>query len=358
MGRPDISVIVPVYKAAGYVGKGLQSLAAQSLAADRFEVICVDDGSPDDTLAVLQAHAAAHGNVTALGRAANGGPGPARNSGLERAQGEYLFFLDADDYLVPHALETVLTHARAQQADAVFYSYVLVQGADDGAYARRKDMDFLVADRDQRVANFLAGELDGSVIFSLVRRSLFTDHAITFPPGLHEDIPVIYRVHWHAARIFVLAEDLYFKRYRPDSIINSLGHEQIDGLLSALRDVWAFTRAQAPADLVASLLPRYRRGLVGAVVSLIEKALVYFPTDAERRLQYYSYILDNIVGHGDFAGMELPTQSKKDRIFTRFMQAFQGEADRTQALRRFEDIVGDGPVVDSASFTRNAGSFA
>ncbi|KAF0223960.1 MAG: Glycosyltransferases involved in cell wall [Rhodospirillaceae bacterium] len=357
MAPPDISVIVPVYKAAGYVGKGLQSLAAQSLAADRFEVICVDDGSPDDTLAVLEAHAAAHGNVIALGRAANGGPGPARNSGLERARGEYLFFLDADDYLVPQALETVLTHARAQDADAVFYSYVLVQGTDDAAYARRKDMDFLVADRDQRVSNFLAGELDGSVIFSLVRRSLFTEHGITFPPGLHEDIPVIYRVHWHAARIAVLGEDLYFKRYRPDSIINSLGHEQIDGLLAALRDVWAFTRAQAP-DLVAALQPRYRRGLVGAMVSLIEKALVYFPTDAGQRLQYYSYILDNIVDHGDFAGMDLPTQSKKDRIFTRFMQAFHGEADRTQAMRRFEDIVGDGPVVDSASFTRNAGSFA
>lgn len=119
---PVLSVIIPTFNRAGILERCLQQLAAQTLPADRFEVIVVDDGSADHTAEVL-ARAAAQIAVVHE-RQANLGPAAARNRGLQRARGEWVLFLNDDALLEPRALEIHLEeHARRGPRAAVLGSF-------------------------------------------------------------------------------------------------------------------------------------------------------------------------------------------------------------------------------------------
>src|ERR1700722_19431611 len=102
MTVPQISVVVPFYNNEDLLGDCLQSIAAQTFAD--LEVIMIDDGSSDGSAQIAQDKADADPRFR-LFRVTNGGPGYARTRGVERATGEYLAFVDADDMLPGHALE-------------------------------------------------------------------------------------------------------------------------------------------------------------------------------------------------------------------------------------------------------------
>ena len=103
---PRISAIIPAYNSARYVGRAIESVLAQSYPV--CELFVVDDGSSDDTAAVV----AQYGPSVTLIRQANGGPGAARNQGAKRASGEWLGLLDADDKWLPHKLEQQIAHTQ------------------------------------------------------------------------------------------------------------------------------------------------------------------------------------------------------------------------------------------------------
>ena len=96
-----LSFIVPVYNAASYLLECLQSLENQDLDAGAYEIICVDDGSWDESPELLRSFAAEHNNVVVI-RQENSGVAAARNAGLQAAKGEYIWFIDADDFLMPN----------------------------------------------------------------------------------------------------------------------------------------------------------------------------------------------------------------------------------------------------------------
>ena len=100
--QPLISVIVPVYKVEKYLPACLDSLLAQTY--QNFELLLVDDGSPDKCWKILQQYAAQDARVCIF-RKENGGVSSARNFGLEQARGEYICFVDSDDLVLPQYLE-------------------------------------------------------------------------------------------------------------------------------------------------------------------------------------------------------------------------------------------------------------
>ena len=121
--QPVVSVIVPTYNAGEFVAQCLDSVLGQTMGD--FELICVDDGSTDDTWAIVEERAQRDGRVAAL-RQANAGPGAARNAGLERACGRYVYCLDADDYLDRDMLAScvkALDDAQADMALVAFRTY-------------------------------------------------------------------------------------------------------------------------------------------------------------------------------------------------------------------------------------------
>ena len=111
-----ISVIVPVYKAERYLERCLDSLLSQS--HKELEIILIDDGSPDRSGAICDSYAARDSRILVIHQE-NGGPSAARNAGLERVSGEYVTFVDSDDYIEPDYCEYLLSLAVKHGADIV-----------------------------------------------------------------------------------------------------------------------------------------------------------------------------------------------------------------------------------------------
>lgn len=133
-----VSVLIPAHNAAEYVGDAVRSALGQSLR--EIEVIAIDDASSDDTAAVSVKAAQNDPRFVLLRRATNGGPGRARNCGLERASGEWIALLDADDRFAPERLERLLGMAEQRKADLMADNLAVStkRGASDGFPAIRE----------------------------------------------------------------------------------------------------------------------------------------------------------------------------------------------------------------------------
>ena len=114
--KTKISVIVPVYKAEAWLARCVDSILAQTFRD--LEVILVDDGSPDGSGALCEGYAAADSRVKAIHKA-NGGVSSARNAGIEAASGEWVAFVDSDDWLEPDYLERLADRLTGPDCDVV-----------------------------------------------------------------------------------------------------------------------------------------------------------------------------------------------------------------------------------------------
>lgn len=113
---PKVSIIIPVYNGREYLTKCLDSVLAQSYKS--FETIIVNDGSTDDTAEICNEYALGDHRIAVM-HVENGGPAAARNHGIEKSQGEFIFFLDADDFLEPDSLHALMDAQKQYQADLV-----------------------------------------------------------------------------------------------------------------------------------------------------------------------------------------------------------------------------------------------
>src|SRR5215208_7256201 len=131
--RPLVSVVIPCYNQAHFLGEAIESVLAQS--HPNFEIIVVDDGSPDDTSEVAE-----HYPEVRLVRQENQGLSAARNAGLARSEGEYVVFLDADDRLLPEALKTGVECLEAHPECAYVYGHFRVIASDGSFLKHRKQL--------------------------------------------------------------------------------------------------------------------------------------------------------------------------------------------------------------------------
>ena len=123
MYKPLISIIVPIYKVEKYLKKCIQSIMNQTYL--NFELILVDDGSPDDCPMICDNYAKLDNRIVVLHKQ-NGGLSDARNAGLDVARGEYIGFVDSDDFIANNMYEKLLSGLLAEDADMAVcnFSYV------------------------------------------------------------------------------------------------------------------------------------------------------------------------------------------------------------------------------------------
>ncbi|WP_340077579.1 glycosyltransferase [Leptobacterium sp. I13] len=126
-----LSIIVPVYNMEKYLGICLDSLINQNMPEKEYEVIIVNDGSKDNSLALATTYAQKHTNIVIHDKE-NNGVGAARNSGLDLAKGEYVYFVDPDDYLAENSLQPLIRIAKKHQLDILTFDVKNVSASDNG----------------------------------------------------------------------------------------------------------------------------------------------------------------------------------------------------------------------------------
>lgn len=175
-----VSVIIPIYNVAAYIARCVRSLLGQTL--DDVEFIFVDDCSSDDSIFILEAvikeFPKRAETIKLIRHSQNMGLPAARNSGLEMAEGEYIFHCDSDDYLEPDALESMYREAKAQDADIVWTDWYLSFQKNE-RYMKQPDYPSPL----EALKGMLSGSMKYNVWNKLVRRSIYTENGIRFPEG-------------------------------------------------------------------------------------------------------------------------------------------------------------------------------
>jgi glycosyltransferase involved in cell wall biosynthesis len=195
-----VSVIVPVYNPGDHIDDCIASLLDQSLPTSEYEAIFVDDGSTDETPARLDALAAEHAHVRVEHIPNSGWPGKPRNVGIGMARGEYVYFVDNDDWIGREALERMHAMALADDAEIVI-GKVVGQGKFVPRTLFRENQRAVTLETGTALLGLLSPH-------KLFRRSLLDDNAIRFPEGRRrlEDHVFVMHAYFHAQRISVLAD--------------------------------------------------------------------------------------------------------------------------------------------------------
>lgn len=248
--RLELSIIVPVYNVEAYLLKCLASLSNQGLYPHTYEVLIIDDGSVDNSLGVAEHFAKSKQNIHIFNQR-NSGLGAARNVGLRNARGEYLLFVDSDDYLESNRLFTLLQQAKKQNLDILRFNYESVNEKHQ-IIPKSQSATFTV-NMSETVVNgedFLAHRLGWAcyVPMFLFRRTLIEQYALLFREGVYfEDVDWLPRVLMRAARVSSTDLLVYYYLRRDGSITLPKSEVQrqklIDDRLSLINNILQLERS-------------------------------------------------------------------------------------------------------------------
>jgi len=265
-GDPKVSVIVPVYKVEKYLRRCLDSLVTQTLKD--IEIVCVDDGSPDGSAAILEEYAARDRRVVVV-RRENGGLSAARNTGMERVTAPYLMFCDSDDWVEPTWCEEMYVAIDGSGAD-----FAICRAKIDGDCPVERRMRL----ESRQVHCYPQGlrgieremfvRLDHAVWIRIFRRKLIDRHTLRFPEGVVcEDWPFCQAYLCASRTVYFLDRQLYHYFQREGSILNG-GEKDLRCDLDFLKN-WEWLRVfLASRDLWTgwmSMMMEYFVHLVGGV---------------------------------------------------------------------------------------------
>ncbi len=207
--NPLISVIVPVYNVEAYLSRCVDSLLVQTYS--QLEILLVDDGSTDGSAAICDEYAAKDPRITVLHKE-NGGLSDARNAGLTACKGDYVVFVDSDDYVSPLHIQNLWEALSSANAD-IAISDVVVSEADEAAFRNTKTQTLCYTAHQALQEIFYSRQFSCSACGKLYKKTLFD--TVRFPKGmLFEDLYTVPRV-VENARLAVFSDDAtycYFQR--------------------------------------------------------------------------------------------------------------------------------------------------
>ena len=241
------SVIVPVYNKAPYVEKALKSVLSQTFSD--YEAVCVNDGSTDDSLAVLEQYAARDARIKVISQA-NGGLSAARNTGLVHAQGDYVFFLDSDDWIEPDALK--ILSEKLSDEDMVCFSgrrYLEAENKYEEPDKMELESDISGWDYYQKHALESRKFAFVCVVLRLYRRQFLQENKLKFTEGIyHEDNMFTPVVCYYAKKVKVISDCLYDYRVRGNSIMTTRSIKHNKDILFIANTLSEFFISKADID--------------------------------------------------------------------------------------------------------------
>lgn len=217
-----VSVIIPVYNVEKYLHECIDSVINQTFK--NLEIILVDDGSTDSSGEICDEYIEKDDRITVVHQK-NGGLSVARNTGFSEANGDYVYFLDSDDYIAENTLETLLKIAEKDNSDIVFFDAVSFADTDDFTvkqnYVRNNKYN---PDNGYNVFSALTKnkEYHSAVPLLFISRNFLLSSYVSFIPDIiYEDMVFTYQLFCKASTVSQCPDALYYRRYRKNSIMTS-----------------------------------------------------------------------------------------------------------------------------------------
>lgn len=286
MSKPKISIIVPVYNAAGTLRKTAESILQQIESG--FELIFVDDGSKDRSGIICDGYADEDNRVFVIHQA-NAGVSAARNAGIDVAQGKYIGFADADDWIAPEMFQRLLDEAEATDADVVMCDATTVfsDGRVQADTITQLSLDTILQKKDFTPS--LLAEMAGSVWRCIYKNDRYNDklrkYPLAFPPGVKFSEDRIFNLYafGQADRVAYIKESYYYRLMHAESTVHRFHADYFEAnkkaateIEKAIRLVWDNNDA-----LRKAYFHQFFSGALGAVCNYYYRTSTL--TKAERR---------------------------------------------------------------------------
>lgn len=323
---PKISVIVPVYNVEKYLSKCLDSLVNQTL--EDYEIIVVNDGSPDNSQEIIDSYVSEYPQKVKAFTKKNGGLSDARNFGLEKANGEFIAFVDSDDFVNEDMLEKMYTRAKATDAD-------IVVCAHDGVKLDKKNnvkkaklypiQNKNVFGKSIYESPEIMEHIKSYAWNKIYRREVIAGYK--FPKGqLFEDSAVVYNILSSATKIDYVDEPLYhYVVGRAGAITNSVNKrifdifKSCDSLIAHYKRIGKFEELYEVIEsrCIRHIAMRYAifntKGSLKLKLKYIDKAFAYLDSNFPnwRSNKYYLLRHANLISSYPASEYEIAKDSKK-----------------------------------------------
>lgn len=218
----NLSIIIPVYNVEEFVEQTLVSVLGQKTTLD-YEVVVVNDGTPDNSMDVVNKVVARYpdSNITIINQK-NQGLSMARNNGIAKAKGDWIWCVDSDDYINDKALSLIENQIRDNSLDAITFS---------GLSFIENEYTFDNRQNDGKVFSGIemieSGNYTCSVPYTIYRKSVLIENNLTMVPGIyHEDTEFSPRAYYKLRKVYNIGEVFYLRRNNPDSITHKVNFKK------------------------------------------------------------------------------------------------------------------------------------
>lgn len=246
---PQFSIIIPVYNVEKYLRECLDSVLNQSYTG-RYEVICVNDGSTDGSLAILLEYAKNYPDLNVVD-SENGGTASARNIGIRNAKGEYIWFVDSDDWVERNSLQILAEYLSYSKPEVLCFNGKLYHEED----GREEHDEGIVESRltgwdyynkyalQSRKFHFVC------VVLRLYKREFLLKHELFFEVGiLHEDNLWIPQMCYYAESVISIPNSLYVYRIRAGSKMQTVSEKKVFDIIRVANKLSEFFVSKTGID--------------------------------------------------------------------------------------------------------------
>lgn len=226
--NPLITVIVPVYNVEDYLIRCVDSILKQTYR--NLEIILIDDGSPDKCGEICDSYLSQDSRIKVIHKV-NGGLSDARNTGIDSATGEYLMFIDSDDFLREQSIEILYNLVKLNNADIAVGQFKYYKTIADINLNQKKKTETLLSGYNALITMFYQDKFENSACCKLYHRHLFETRR--FPIGLlYEDLATTHKLIEEAKSVIITDEVIYYYFIRENSIMGEkFSEKNLDILL-------------------------------------------------------------------------------------------------------------------------------
>lgn len=225
----ELSIIVPVFNCREYLERTVKSLITQSVPT--YEVLLIDDGSTDGSAELCDSLSGKYDNVDSY-HISNGGPGHARNVGIQQANGKYIAFCDSDDIPCHNMYGLLLDSLKEQQVDLILCDIYTERDGKPFGFPWNRNIRFDGEEVKSELLASMLGNLSdddnsqpvwGSSVRCVYRRDIIMDHGIKFPEDIRFAEDLVFNIHYinHIKSCYILNEVLYRYTFNHASLMNS-----------------------------------------------------------------------------------------------------------------------------------------
>lgn len=274
-----LSFIIPVFNVEDYLEDCLYSIYNQLLTVSDFELVIVDDGSTDNSMAIVNIFKNKYGNIKVFNQP-NLGPSAARNLAIKNAEGLYILGVDSDDFLIKNKVSSLLNLALELDLDVLRAEY---------QYSDSKGNLIQKSNWKKERESYAEKLVDGTTLYTnlycrefftpllMIKRSFLIDNDLLFEEGIYfEDVDFSTRLSFAAKRVMYIPEIFYVYRLRDGSITHSINKKKLDDLIYVISKLHNYLKSNRINNEMRKVISEnITQLLVYAILRLSSDRLLY-----------------------------------------------------------------------------------